>query len=63
VVYKKKRHWKRKDIEELIGYIRNAYPKDWFKKRASKKFMDRHRVPDEKPKFQYDIDFNKIEEN
>lgn len=58
--YKGKRWWPNKEIMKMIEFIRNAYPKDWFKKRSNKKYMDRNKVIEEKPKIQFDIDFNII---
>lgn len=58
--YTGKRFWTRKEIKVLILFIRKAYPDNWFKKRASRAWRDMQKKAVEKPKWQFDIDFNKV---
>lgn len=59
-VYKTRPYWTKKEIERMISYIRNAYPDDWFKKRASRKWNNSQKAQEKGPDWQYDINFNEM---
>ena len=58
--YKNRTWWTKKETEQMILFIRNAFPDDWFIKRARKNWNAAQKKQEEKPKFQYDIDFNQV---